>query len=208
MLIIGLTGLPRAGKDTVANRLAEEHGFLVLSFAKPLKEAAAILLDRPLSECNGEGGFDREAIMPEWGFSMRWFLQRFGTECLRDQIRKDFWTAHMQRRIKQARLVGWQRIVITDCRFQNETDTLRSLGGTIVEIVRPGTKGSDHPSDARVLPDVTLVNSSTIAALYADVDRLVFDLSPFGELTAADRRVGLQEDHTLPQESYGGTTSD
>lgn len=205
MLIIGLTGLPRAGKDTVANRLAHVHGFTVLSFAKPLKEAAAILLGRPLSECNGENGFDREAIMPEWGFSMRWFLQWFGTECLRDQIREDFWMTHMRRRIDNARVVGVDRIVITDCRFQNETASLRSMGGTIVEIVRPGTRGSDHPSDARVLPDITLVNNSSIARLYADVDRLVVDLSPFGELTTADRRAGLQEDHTLPQESYGGT---
>lgn len=166
MTIIALTGLPRSGKDTFAGFLVEHHGFARLSFAEPLKAAAAVLLDRPVCQCNGfnEDGtpFDREAALPEWGFSMRWFLQRFGTECLRDQIHKDFWITHMRRRLETRRA---QNVVITDCRFQNETDMVREMGGIIVEIVRPGTKGSDHSSDARIYPDITVYNNLTVTDL-------------------------------------------
>lgn len=46
-LVIGLHGLPRVGKDTIAEYLAERHGFTRLAFADELKEelAQAYLLD-------------------------------------------------------------------------------------------------------------------------------------------------------------------
>ena len=90
MKLIGLTGLPRSGKDTFAQRLVLTHMYARRAFATPLKAAAAILLGHEVWEMEGQGGFDRDAILPEWGFSTREFLQKFGTECLRNQIRKDF----------------------------------------------------------------------------------------------------------------------
>lgn len=96
--LIGLTGLPRSGKDTFAAHLVENHHYVRRAFATPLKAAAAILLGREMWEMEGQHGFDRNAILPEWGFSTREFLQKFGTECLRNQIRQDFWIEHMRHR--------------------------------------------------------------------------------------------------------------
>lgn len=167
MKIIGLHGLPRSGKDTVAKILIDAYGYERIAFAEPLKKAAAVLLDRPMCECNGltESGevYDREAVMPEWGFSMRWFLQTFGTECLRQQIREDFWTKRLVAEV-QKRPLG-SLIVVTDVRFANETNALRNLGGLIVQVRRPGLVGSNHISDRPVICDWTIDNDGTLEDL-------------------------------------------
>lgn len=163
MLIIGLHGLPRSGKDSVADIL-KTQGYTRRAFADPLKEAASVLLNRPLSQCQGIG-FDREAIMAEWGFSMRWFLQVLGTECMRLQVRQDFWI----NRLAVTMLTVPMNTVITDVRFENEAAMIRELGGVLVEVTRPGTEGSAHASDQPVKCDFTLHNGGTLADLQVSV---------------------------------------
>jgi hypothetical protein len=165
MKLIALTGLPRSGKDTLAGFL-RGHYFVCLAFADPLKDAAAILLGRERWEMNGEGDFDREAVLPEWGFTTRDFLQRFGTEVMRDNFGQDFWLKHMRNRI------GKGNIVITDCRFENEAALVRELGGIVVEIRRPGCVKSGHVSDAGVVPDRYVYNDSTLEHLKSEADYL------------------------------------
>lgn len=160
MKLIGLHGLPRSGKDTVAKMLHGLYGFERRAFADPLKQAAAALLNRPLYQCHGESGFDREAVMPEWGFSMRWFLQMLGTECMRDQIHQDFWLKRME-----ASLDPWGAFVITDVRFQNEADFIHSRGGWILEIRRSGISGSAHSSDRPLQADRVLHNDGSLEDL-------------------------------------------
>lgn len=171
MKLIAFTGLPCSGKDTAAGYLVDKYRYHRASFAQPLKEAAAVLLGCPLSHTMGWQGHDREAVMPGWGFSMRWFLQRLGTECLRDQIAKDFWIKRMRAELKPG---GFY--VITDCRFQNEADLVRELGGVIVEVVRPGSAGSGHISDNRITPDWTVGNDGTIQELSARIERLIGEI--------------------------------
>ena len=159
--LIAFTGLPRSGKDTLAGYL-QGHYFVRLAFADPLKDAAAILLKRERWEMNGELGFDREAVLPEWGFTTRDFLQRFGTEVMRNNFGQDFWLRHMRNRI------GKGNYVITDCRFENEAELVRELGGIIVEVKRPGCVKSSHVSDAGVTPDRYVYNDSTLEHLKSE----------------------------------------
>jgi hypothetical protein len=164
-VIIGLTGLPRSGKDTLAGFL-QGHYFNRVAFADPLKDAAAILLGREPWEMRGEQGFDREAVLPEWGFTTRDFLQRFGTEAMRNNFGQDFWLKHMRNRI------GKGKYVITDCRFENEAAMVRELGGVIVEVKRPGCVKSSHVSDAGVTADRYVYNDSTLEHLKYEADYL------------------------------------
>jgi hypothetical protein len=169
MKLIAFTGLPRSGKDTAAERLARRWNYRILRFSDPLKEAAAILLRRPEWQMRGDLGFDREAVMPEWGFSVRYFLQRFGTEAMRDNFGADFWV-----KLMRARLAGMDRVVITDCRFENEAKMVRELGGIVAEIYRPACAGSSHISDAGIsLVDWTIDNSSTPHDFYTRLDAVV-----------------------------------
>lgn len=170
MKLIALTGLPRSGKDTAAAYLYEEYGYARFRFSEPLKAAAAILLNRDIGEMHGTNGFDREAVLPEWGFSTRDFLQRFGTEAMRENFGADFWVRHMMNRLDAV-----DRAVITDCRFENEAAMVRSLDGIVVQIYRPGTKGSAHASDAGVVSDRTIMNTGTVADLCVNLEMVLND---------------------------------
>jgi dephospho-CoA kinase len=170
MRLIALTGLPRSGKDTIAGFL-QSHYYARRAFADPLKDAAAILLDREPWEMRGEQGFDREAVLPEWGFSTRWFLQRFGTEAVRDNIRQDFWTHRMRNYLSRVNN-PLARVVITDCRFLNEVELVHEFGGIVVEVKRPGCVKSDHISDAGIPADRYVFNDSTLEYLRAEADYL------------------------------------
>lgn len=171
MKLIAFTGLPRSGKDSAADWLALRYQYRVMRFSDPLKEAAAILLGRPVWQMRGDGGFDREAILPEWGFSTRYFLQRFGTEAMRDNFGADFWVKKMRNVL--AGLLFDPRITISDCRFENEAAMVRELGGIVVQVWRPGVAGSAHVSDAGVVADLTLHNTGSLLQLRDKVDSLV-----------------------------------
>lgn len=174
--LIAFTGLPRSGKDSAADWLCM-HGYVRLRFADPLKQAAAILLGREVWEMNGEHGFDREAVLLDWGFTTRDFLQRFGTEVMRNNFGQDFWLKHMRRRLEAlAPVHGYTRAaVITDCRFENEVALVRELGGIVVEIRRPGLVPSTHVSDAGVEPDVVLDNDGTLPQFAEKIGKLMLD---------------------------------
>jgi hypothetical protein len=169
MRIVALTGLPRSGKDTAAEWFTL-RGYDRLSFADPLKRAAAILLDRPLEQMQGADGFDREAIMPEWGFSTRHFLQVFGTECLRQQVDANFWVKRARNHILNRPCVPF---IITDCRFENEAEMVRAHGGIVIEIRRPGIVGSGHVSDAGVAADEVVFNDETVEILHDRIGRVM-----------------------------------
>jgi hypothetical protein len=177
MNLVGLTGLPRSGKNSFAEHLTRFYGFREAAFAGPLKFAAATLLNRPIDHMLGID-FDRDAILPEWGFTTRDFLQKLGTECMRNQIRQDFWVKRMEislHKMVESPLTTPHKIVITDVRFENETALIRGLGGMIIEIQRPGLVKSDHPSDAgvKLLPTEPVVqNSGTLEDLHKVVDAL------------------------------------
>lgn len=168
MKLIALTGLPRSGKDTMAAHLVDRYRYARRAFATPLKEAAAVLLGREVWEMEGHQGFDREAVLPEWGFTTRWFLQVFGTEAMRGNIRDDFWLIRMRNS-----LAGLDRAVITDLRFPNEAKMVRALGGIIVGITRPGCVQSGHVSDLGVTADTTIFNGGTMLDLQQSADNLV-----------------------------------
>jgi len=186
-MIIAFTGLPRAGKDTAAQYLVDTRNFIRRQFADPLKHAAAILLNRNRWEMDGDHGFDREAILPEWGFSTRDFLQRFGTEVMRDNFGADFWVKHMRNRLQP-----WpgRNYVITDCRFENEAALVRELGGVVIRIVREGCVRSAHVSDADISYDGQLVNNSTRDHLGTQIEMMLLGLDARAE--AARRPAPVQ----------------
>ena len=83
--------------------------------------------------------------------TVRWAMQTLGTEWGRQIIGEDLWinawkqtaSTHLMSSISN-------RVVVDDCRFQNEVEIILKLGGTIHEITRPSHKEietSDHSSE-------------------------------------------------------------
>ena len=187
MILIGLVGAKRSGKDTVADHLVAKHGFTKVAFADPLKEMALALdpivhtewdygvaWDR-LSEVVTDLGWEEAKEYPE----VRRTLQRLGTEVIRNHVGTDYWIERMDRRLSRmaARGVGVERVVITDCRFPNEASLVHTRGGCLVLVERPALAQLDsHASESiwRTAPfDNALHNTHDIAYLHAQVDRLV-----------------------------------
>jgi hypothetical protein len=177
-MIIGLTGKKGSGKDTIATHLIESNGFVRVAFADPLKESVAALFDisRDLIEQlkNDEAAlvtlslYDVDQSYAE--LSVREFLQRYGTEAHRGVFGDQFWLDATRGRITRLLEDGYRDLVFTDVRFDNEAELVRNLGGTMVEVHRPGLSIADaHASEQLPPADVLLYNDGTLADLEAHV---------------------------------------
>lgn len=139
-MIVGLVGFIGSGKGTVGDILVEEYGFIQESFAKPVKDLANFIFgwDRELLEGKTPESREwREANDPYWSellerdFSPRLALQLIGTEIGRNVFHKDFWV-----KLMKTRLDDGKNYVITDVRFPNEIDFIKSVGGFTFNIQR------------------------------------------------------------------------
>jgi hypothetical protein len=103
--------------------------------------------------------------------SYREILQIFGTEICRRQIDDRIWITIMDDRVRGC---GSHRVILSDVRFKDEKDYVKSIGGRSVLITRPSLKQNDtHESENNLNGeeyDVLISNDSTIAGLYYDID--------------------------------------
>lgn len=138
-MIIGLVGLIGAGKGTVGDILRLE-GYKQASFAGALKDTASQMFgwDRDLLEGDtDESRQFREQKDDFWSkrfgydFSPRLALQLLGTEAGRNVFHKDIWIYALENRIR-----NHKNVVVTDTRFPNEIEFIRSKGGIIIEVKR------------------------------------------------------------------------
>ena len=169
-MIVGLTGRKRCGKSTLARLLVERHGFRELSFAEPLKRMA--LAANPIvgfrSTPNGAQRVHLSDVVHEIGWErakdeypeVRRFLQRLGTEGVRDNLGEDTWVNIAEREIRAAGYA--RRLVFPDVRFDNEARLIRWFGGTVVEVRRPtaiADTADNHRSERlEVTPDRVVTN--------------------------------------------------
>ena len=141
-MIIGICGFIGSGKDTVADYLVNFHEFRRESFASTLKDAVASVFgwDRTLLEGRTKEAREwREQIDPWWAARLdmptltpRWVLQYWGTEVCRKAFHDDIWIASLENKLRNSK----DNIVISDCRFPNEIESLKRAGGTIVWVQR------------------------------------------------------------------------
>jgi len=182
MNIFGITGLARSGKNTTAEYLASKYSLPILSFADPLKEAAVSLFGITEDMAYGFYDYDREQIVPEWGISVREMLQRLGTECMRKEFGEDFWLRRAEQTIKHP--VYKNGFILSDIRFDNEAEWIKSKGGTILSIERNLSKQHGHVSEDRInvdLLDYIIPNTNTIPVLYHRLDTLCLTLDKLNE---------------------------
>lgn len=143
--IVGITGLISSGKDTAADYLCEKHDFRRMSFAGALKDAVAIVFDWDREMLEGtttESRAWREQVDQWWAdrldiphLTPRWILQQWGTEVCRLGFHNDIWVASVENQLRKTN----HNIVITDCRFPNEINSIKKASGTTVRIERGDT---------------------------------------------------------------------
>lgn len=178
MRLIGLTGLAGAGKDIVGGFVldwATHHGIQAKrdAFADRLKISAAAALGVPATEavafCNALKEPDAALQIdtpygPAPRISGRKFLQLYGTEAHRDVFGGEFWVNELFKGYDG--LFHTQQpdiLVLTDVRFENEAEAVRSRGGEIWEVVRDGVEqDTTHVSEDGIDgPDLRFLNYGT-----------------------------------------------
>jgi hypothetical protein len=173
-MLIGLTGYAGSGKSEVARILAE-NGWTRAKFAAPLKNMLRCLL---LGQGLNTGEVERmiEGDLKETpsdllsGRSPRHAMQSLGTEWGRRCIGEGLWI--------DAAMRGFSGpTVFDDCRFPNEASAIRSRGGIVIEISRPGVGPvNGHVSENLVAPDRVIHNDGDLALLRGRVLDAVTDI--------------------------------
>jgi hypothetical protein len=176
-IVIGIGHKKGTGKDTIAARLVDKHGFIRLSFADPVKEACRIIFHFNDQQLYGDL---KEVVDKRWQQTPRYFMQRLGTEACRNVIDKDIWGKSLLFKIQdlcRANTNSQLKFVIPDVRFENEVETIKSLPlGFVWKVERdiPLNAFSQHESEIALDSftdwDMILDNRSTMANLYQTVD--------------------------------------
>ena len=137
-MIIGLVGFIGSGKGTVGDLLVEQ-GFIKDSFAKPLKDAVAVMFGWPRELLEGDTEVSRswrEKSDSYWSekfgyeFTPRLALQLMGPEAGRNVFHQDLWVISLLTRAKN------KDVVVTDVRFQNEIKYIQDNNGVVVRVKR------------------------------------------------------------------------
>jgi hypothetical protein len=172
-MIIGINGYAKSGKDTAALlilHILQEHKdgkaftqdltnleddtwymtdrteWNIRKFAEALKRISAILLNvRPHKLEKQE--FKDSLLGPEWeNVTVREFLQTLGTEVLRT-YNPDIWVNTL---FNQYNNNNW---IITDLRYPNEADAIKSRSGINIRINREGVKPTNSHISEVILDD-------------------------------------------------------
>lgn len=143
-MIIGFLGRKRCGKDTAANVLIKDKGFVRYAFGDPVKEVC-----RSMFCFNDEQlyGSKKEEVDPEWNITPRKAFQVIGTDFAQYSIykqmpeleakvpRRTFWVNRFNKWYnKELTLNKNLKVVISDVRFQHEVDAIKKLNGIVVQI--------------------------------------------------------------------------
>ncbi len=186
-LIIGVGGQKRAGKNTVAEAMAEEYGgsnireACLESFAAPIKNMLQYLFRNEVSPALFTDDRCKTSLVhitDDFSLSVRTMLQLVGTDCFRDKIHPDFWVYRAINNIKHNNL---EVIIFTDLRFKNELDIIKKLGGVTVYVERTDQEeGTDmHASEVAMLEfkdafDVKIAAPSGDVAAVKNMARDIF----------------------------------
>jgi hypothetical protein len=199
MAIIALSGYAKSGKNTVATIiqyllthspmdnlesivknydvngwwLEGESGWEQKGFADKLKQVAYILTGIP-AENFSDQDFKLTNLPPQWSnhgmpMTVREFLQKLGTDALRDGLHPNTWVNALMSDYKPD-----SKWIITDCRFINEANAVKKENGIIVRVNRPGIAPvNNHPSETAIDGykfDYVIENISDLKSLAKSVE--------------------------------------
>jgi len=178
MLLIGVLGRKRVGKDTTADYLVNKHKFgLKIAFATPLKDACKLLFNFTDEDVNDK----KDIINHTWGVTPRTMLKYFGTDIFRNDIQNvlpnvedKFWAKLCLEKCISSHK---DRVVISDVRFQNEIDYIHKYNGIVIKLVnRNVPQDPDENQIDQLKGDYTIYNEQDYDYLYKCIDHTIDDI--------------------------------
>jgi hypothetical protein len=171
-MIIGLTGLAQAGKDTAAKYLVENYGFTRRAFADKLKQFC-YFINPELREAVDSVGWESAKRIPVF----RRFLQDVGHNA-RVIFGDDFWVDQILSKTDSEDIED-QNIVITDMRYANEFNRVNWFEGWTIRVNRPGLElVNNHVTETQHLniPVSFQVVNETLEGLYIQLDGIMDEI--------------------------------
>lgn len=177
MPIIGIAGLPYAGKKTVAENIKQEYRCATYAFNDPVKSMLRVLglenqqlsgwrKDEPYWEYKTTPGYMLETL-EAWG---------------RDEINQDLWVLATAKRLAHLSQVNPDTtMLITDVTRRNQADFVRQHG-FLVHVTRPTQRidGRGHRSENPVGiqdNDLIIINDGSLEDLREEALRIAVDIS-------------------------------
>lgn len=184
-MLIGISGSIGSGKSTVATHISATTGATIIPFAGALKDIVSVMMGWPRDWLDGETPEHREwreRVDPWWserlnmpGLCPRTVMQQWGTDLGRNHFHTDIWTAVLERKI--ASTTG--SIIVPDCRFKNEINLIRRLGGTLLRVDRGEPVTITHASESEwqiTKFDHRVDNSGSLEHTYTQVNAILEQL--------------------------------
>jgi hypothetical protein len=206
-IIQNLTAFPNDSVDSIVKMIEQDYSsngqWQIKKWAGKLKVVAAMLTGIPVEKFEDQE-FKKTNLGPQWSYlgpscdggktrfstadlvekqmTVRDFLQKLGTDSIRDGLHTNAWVnALMSDYIGMYDLdtdkTTYPNWVITDTRFPNEAEAIKKANGIIIRVERPGVKPiNNHPSEVSLDNwnfDHTIINDSSVEALAEKVKQIL-----------------------------------
>lgn len=116
-------------------------GWTIKKYAAKLKQIASILTGIPIEKFEDQE-FKKTYLGDDWNLdtkvrmTVREFLQKLGTEGLRDNLHQNTWVNALMADYKDNPEDERDNWIITDVRFPNEAQAIKDKGGIVIRVVR------------------------------------------------------------------------
>lgn len=196
MIIIGLIGKERVGKDTFADYICQKYDFQKYNLAQPIKEISKIMFGWDDEELNGS---NKDEVDTKLGIKPRDFFTWFGTEIGQFALHQKFpnlqipdrsiWSQSMDVWIQEQIKVNKDGlIVIPDVRFCHEVDVLNKYNAILINITKSNISvGQNQKSDNNYQLDEILEkykiqhkidNDNTLLNFKKEINKVIFKIHP------------------------------
>jgi hypothetical protein len=178
--------------------LEEQSGWEIKKYAGKLKTIGSLLTGIPVEKFEDQE-FKKTRLSSEWNIhgmpmTVREFLQKLGTDALRDGLHSNAWVNALFADYKKefsecgvskagttincAKYPNW---VITDVRFPNEAKAIKDRGGVMIRIDRPFVKPiNNHPSEISLDTwkfDYKIANVSDLVSLKFTIKNILEEVN-------------------------------
>lgn len=205
MKLLALSGNASCGKDTASNYIVNKYGFIKIAFADKIKRILLDLYDLPYENLWGESKnriiYDPRYKIPDSNeyLNARIGAQTFG-DCGRslyidtwsnfvfiqiEKLQKSYFYDYEDKRgiFKNYINPGKKNIVISDCRYLNEMNKIKEMGGKLIRIKKTvvplkGNAGmhSSETNQVKIMDnffDYIIKNDGTKQEMYDQIDKFM-----------------------------------